>query len=588
MKAVILSGSPGTHRFPLANFHPKILLPLANKPSVAYTVEALGQCGIRDILIVGSASQGCDRAVIENLGSTDLATKVSYFEETEPLGTAGALRGLRAALGSSDILVLGANLICEVEQLSAILSFHHTQPGRATMVLEKVVGEHDSLETIEVNDDDEVLRIHDLHRSKDRRTSLRPSGLYILPSEALDLIPLEGHMDIKGQLIPALQSEGIQVKAYRVDKPLAKLDTIDDYVELNRACIALGGLRARPAKLVGSHEGDPEGIWVGENTVLSPDARLVGPLVIGDNCSIGANVELIGPTSIGDGSSIEEDAFVRETAVFANVRIGRAASVRYSVVAESSAVDSEEQIANAIVMNHEEGPDIYSLTRCDALRDQLPDEYATPFTRSRRHKIHERIYQVSKRLTDIVASAAGLLLLCPLWPIVALAIRLETPGPSIYRQTRCGIGGRPFTMYKLRTMFRDAHAEQEELAVHKQVDGPMFKMGDDPRITRVGRLVRRAGIDELPQLVNVLRGDMSLVGPRPLVMDEMQFAPGWRDIRLSVRPGVTGLWQISERDSVAFHSWISSDIQYVRERSFALDVSILLRTVLFSLRGSGV
>ena len=129
MKAVILSGSPGTHRFPLANAHPKLFLPLANRPMVAYTLEALGQCGIRDIAIVGSAQQHFERHVIEGLGDPASETKVSYFEEAEPLGTAGALGGLRAVLGTSDFLVLGANVFCETRLLAEVLAFHEAQRG---------------------------------------------------------------------------------------------------------------------------------------------------------------------------------------------------------------------------------------------------------------------------------------------------------------------------------------------------------------------------------------------------------------------------------------------------------------------------
>jgi lipopolysaccharide/colanic/teichoic acid biosynthesis glycosyltransferase/acetyltransferase-like isoleucine patch superfamily enzyme len=586
MKAVILSGSPGTDQFPLANAHPKLLLPLANLPAVAYTLEALGQCGIREIAIVGSEQQHCNRDAIEGLREAASGTKVSYFAEAEPLGTAGALRGLRAVLGSSDFLVLGANVFCERRLLAAILAFHRAQTGPVTMVLEEVERGPESLENVEVSEDDEVVRTHSLHRSRDLRRALRPSGLYVFPARVLDHVPLFGHMDIKEQLIPALHRARIRVNAYCAPWPVKKIDTIGEFFQLNRELVARGGLRTASSEPLGACTAPTEGISIGNNVDLAPTARLIGPLVIGNDCAIGDHAELIGPTSIGDGSSIGEHAFVRESAVFANAAIGRAASVRYSVIAGASAVSAGEHIANAIVMNEASGPGIYSLSQRNGLRDQLPDHYATPFTTSQRRRLAGRAYLVPKRTLDVVASSIGLLVLLPLLPFAALAIRLDSRGPAIYRQTRCGKGGREFTMYKLRTMVEGAEQTQQQLAKHKHVDGPMFKMRDDPRITRVGRRLRKAGIDELPQLFNVLRGDMSLVGPRPLVMEEMHFAPGWRDVRLSVRPGITGLWQISDHDDVAFHSWITSDIEYVRRQSLALDLSILLRTALFSLRGS--
>jgi lipopolysaccharide/colanic/teichoic acid biosynthesis glycosyltransferase len=127
-------------------------------------------------------------------------------------------------------------------------------------------------------------------------------------------------------------------------------------------------------------------------------------------------------------------------------------------------------------------------------------------------------------------------------------------------------------------MEENAEELQESLTARKDVDGPMFKMEIDPRVTRLGNFLRKTSLDELPQLVNVLRGEMSLVGPRPLIMSEMDLAPAWRDLRLSVRPGITGLWQVNGRAHIAFHDWIENDIRYVREQSLGLDLRILGRT----------
>ena len=142
-------------------------------------------------------------------------------------------------------------------------------------------------------------------------------------------------------------------------------------------------------------------------------------------------------------------------------------------------------------------------------------------------------------------------------------------------------------MVKFRTMVKDAEEMQAQLRPLSEVDGPMFKIENDPRSTPLGRQLRRYSVDEIPQLWNVLKGEMSLVGPRPLAEREMQFCPAWRDARLKVRPGVTGLWQVSGRSKTSFHDWIRLDIEYVRERSTMLDLKILARTMLVVFRGLG-
>ena len=134
-------------------------------------------------------------------------------------------------------------------------------------------------------------------------------------------------------------------------------------------------------------------------------------------------------------------------------------------------------------------------------------------------------------------------------------------------------------MFKFRTMVKDADKKQSQLYTQKDVDGPMFKMQNDPRLTSVGFFLRKTSLDELPQLFNVLKGDMSLVGPRPLVMKEMRFSPGWRDLRLKVKPGITGLWQINGRSHAPFHDWIKYDIFYVKNQSVLLDLRILVQTL---------
>ena len=193
-----------------------------------------------------------------------------------------------------------------------------------------------------------------------------------------------------------------------------------------------------------------------------------------------------------------------------------------------------------------------------------------------------------KRLVDILLATLGLVATLPLWLGIVLAIRLDSPGPAIFVQERVGRHGRHFRFYKFRSMYADAEQRLAEVQAHNEIDGPVFKMRKDPRVSKVGALLRRTSLDELPQLINVLKGEMSLVGPRPPLPREVeQYRPG-DTVRLSVKPGLTCLWQVSGRSNVGFDQWMEYDREYVRNMSLWLDLQILLRTVwvVISCRGA--
>jgi lipopolysaccharide/colanic/teichoic acid biosynthesis glycosyltransferase len=183
-----------------------------------------------------------------------------------------------------------------------------------------------------------------------------------------------------------------------------------------------------------------------------------------------------------------------------------------------------------------------------------------------------------KRVFDVVVAGALLVLLSPLFAAVAVAIKLTSPGPVMFRQFRSGKDRQPFRMYKFRTMGVDAEEQRAALAELNEVDGPIFKMKDDPRVTPVGEWLRQTSLDELPQLINVLRGDMSLVGPRPFPIDESEKITGWATIRFSVPPGMTGLWQVSGRNALDYEDLRHLDYVYVASWSFGWDLRIILQT----------
>ena len=195
---------------------------------------------------------------------------------------------------------------------------------------------------------------------------------------------------------------------------------------------------------------------------------------------------------------------------------------------------------------------------------------------------------VTKRMIDVMVSAGTLILLSPVLLVAAAVIKLSSPGPVLFTQERYGLNRRRFRMYKLRTMVADAEALQAGLEDQNEASGPVFKIRKDPRVTPVGRILRRTSLDEVPQLINVLRGEMSLVGPRPLpVRDVDRFTEAALMRRFSIRPGVTCLWQISGRSNLTFDDWIMLDLQYIDEWSFGLDLRILVQTVPAVLRGTG-
>jgi lipopolysaccharide/colanic/teichoic acid biosynthesis glycosyltransferase len=199
-----------------------------------------------------------------------------------------------------------------------------------------------------------------------------------------------------------------------------------------------------------------------------------------------------------------------------------------------------------------------------------------------------RWQRLTKRLIDIVGSMFLLILLSPVMAVIGISIPLSSRGPVIYAQRRIGKGGRPFTMFKFRSMVRDAH-DKRDLHAHRNrhTNGPVFKIPDDPRITPVGRVIRRLSLDELPQLLNVLRGDMSLVGPRPALPEEFSLCSDDVRQRTLVTPGLTCIWQVSGRSDVDFLRWVDMDIEYIRAWTLRLDLKLLLRTIPAVLRGRG-
>lgn len=210
---------------------------------------------------------------------------------------------------------------------------------------------------------------------------------------------------------------------------------------------------------------------------------------------------------------------------------------------------------------------------------RLPGCGAAGCTLPRATPADTRGYLFAKRLLDIFGATAAIVIAAPIILLAAIAVKLETPGPVFFRQYRLGRNGRPFLLYKIRSMTASAPDIRDSLEDENEASGPVFKIKADPRITKIGRILRKYSIDEMPQLFHVLLGQMSLVGPRPPIPAEVERYAPWQTERLAVKPGLTCIWQVSGRSDIGFDDWVRLDIEYVRTRSLALDINLLLRTI---------
>lgn len=305
-----------------------------------------------------------------------------------------------------------------------------------------------------------------------------------------------------------------------------------------------------------------------------------------ESASVHASVRMVGPVVVHRGASVERDVtLVGPTVVGADSRIGAGSTIAHCVIAPHALVEPNSDVIHRVV----------SGTWTSGEPAPASDDPGTPWSTGGRAMAHGHspdgagraarslwIADAVKRAADLVLSSIGLAVLALPMLIVAILVKMDSRGPLLFRHLREGRSGKEFSCLKFRTMVSDADRQQRALYAKSEVDGPQFKMANDPRVTRLGRWLRMLNIDELPQLWNVLCGEMSLVGPRPSPFRENQICVPWRRARLSIRPGVTGLWQIcrSDRGGGNFHQWIYYDVLYVRHRSLWVDVKILLATIL--------
>ena len=314
-------------------------------------------------------------------------------------------------------------------------------------------------------------------------------------------------------------------------------------------------------------------VVVGSGHVVDPSARLLGPIVVHAGARIEARATVVGPAVIGPGASVAADALIAHVSVGAEAVVPAGRTLRDCVWCATSGLSIDAAATAAA----ERRPASFSgrLARHGA-------DVAEPAPSVAPRAAASRWYPAVKRAFDATVAALAVVALAPLLALTSLLVWLDSRGPVFFRHTREGVGGRPFGCLKFRTMLHGANDMQRELKSKDKLDGPHFKMDRDPRVTRVGRWLRLTNLDELPQLINVLVGDMSLVGPRPSPFRENQICVPWREGRLSVRPGITGLWQICrhDRDAGDFHQWIEYDLLYVQHMGPLLDLKVMAATAL--------
>ena len=292
------------------------------------------------------------------------------------------------------------------------------------------------------------------------------------------------------------------------------------------------------------------------NGNIADDVKITGDVIIGENAIVQSRAVLHGPVIIGAGCKIGEDAAVSTCVIAGDIEIGNG---RY--------------ISNRVITTQQQ---INEDTQSQPARSAVIDRAVKGYLKWPRFSY----IRFGKRIFDVIFSLLVLILFAPILPVIALAVKIASPGPVFYKAKRQGLRGKEFGCLKFRTMMVGAENIQSMLRFKNEVDGPQFKMDDDPRISAFGLFLRNTSLDEVPQFFNVLAGQMSVVGPRPSPEDENMRCPYWRDARLSVRPGITGLWQVqrTREPSKDFQEWVHYDTKYVRDVSFKFDMWICYKT----------
>jgi lipopolysaccharide/colanic/teichoic acid biosynthesis glycosyltransferase len=334
-------------------------------------------------------------------------------------------------------------------------------------------------------------------------------------------------------------------------------------------------IRTEPAAACLSRSGICSGQ---DSNTIAKDCRLVGKVLLGENIHIRQNAVIVGPTIIGNNVIIEHGAVINSSIIGPNVLVQRNQLVQNSIIKTHAHLgEGRSQSGKGKTKHLTLSINNNSKQRCFTKFELNGQQHINGMYRNWPRFSYACCI---KRIADCFTAIIMLILFAPLTPFLALAVKLTSSGPVFFKDKRQGLHGKAFYCLKFRTMTFGADKIQDKLRTVSQVDGPQFKMKDDPRLTSVGRFLRDTCIDEIPQFINVLLGQMSVVGPRPSPESENTLCPYWRDARLSVRPGITGLWQVcrTRQSGKDFQEWIHFDTEYVKNLTFRMDLWICWKT----------
>ncbi len=577
MKVVILAGAGGTKLLPLTQVTPKPLLPVANIPLALHLVQNLKRAGFTDLIFCVSRE---NTALMEVLGNGDpWDVVIRYAVEDRPTGTAGALGQLATILSDEPFIVMGCNLLVDFN-LRDLVKQHIRSQADASVLVSKLpsIQQSGRSEVVEVSENGGIARIH-RESGGEPETRFFPVGIYCFqPSIFQCYRKGESFLDIKEQLLPRMLEAGMNVAAQQLPGNWQYLFNIADYMKMNEEVLA-----GRLGTISYQRQISPN-VWVGQNVRIGSRVNFIPPVVIGDNTVIDDDVQIVGPTTIGAECFVGKGTVLRECTIWNRCRVAEGSWIEKTVITRDGSVGARQRIMNAVVVKEQLQPATVNLLEKNYNITTIASSSPAPALPGQRRR---RLYDFSKRSLDIIFSVILLLLFLPAMGVLAVAIKLDSAGPVFFRQRRCGLGGREFHMFKFRSMVINAPQLQEQIRHLNQVDGPIFKIENDPRLTRVGKILRKLSLDEIPQLFNILRGEMSFVGPRPLARKELKYDPSWSETRLQVKPGLTGLWQISGRSDSSFRDWVAMDKYYAMHQSLALDLKILFKTPFNVLLGSG-
>jgi lipopolysaccharide/colanic/teichoic acid biosynthesis glycosyltransferase len=442
-------------------------------------------------------------------------------------------------------------------------------------------------EKIHVDAEGRVKKVNRSYEEQEKENSLRVDRdwpvIIVLSAEAMKAL-LEVSLPHRiNQWPAAMLRAGLLVRGSTIPGRSFSLLDREHLFEMNELI-----LRLKPQWLAtaGSLVDQGEKIWVGKNVRIDSSANLLGPIAIGDDVEIGPDAVVVGPTTIGRGSKIGAGIVLKRSVVMPDTTIA-GATFKAHALSQAIVLGGDQPTIQALTPEQEpaSGIDLRSLSVDRPIRiETVLEGGTTPALTGFRFKA----FCAAKRVFDVIGAVIAILMTLPAYPFVMVAIWINSPGPIFYGAVRQGRGGKNFKCWKFRTMVVNADEIKRKLMIQNEVDGPQFKMKNDPRIFFVGRWLRKLNVDELPQFWNVLRGEMSVVGPRPSPEKENQMCPAWREARLSVRPGITGLWQVSrrrDRGETDFQEWIYYDVQYIKKQSIWLDLKIFLKTFLVAAGG---